>query len=77
MKWQGRRRSTNVTDARGKRVAVSTAGLAAVLNFEGKVVPHAFTHGTSEQRMRWFELGVDSGDIEDAKDIFKMPYESL
>jgi hypothetical protein len=44
---------------------------------QGKVVPHAFTHGTSEQRMRWFEFGVDSGDIQDAKDIFKMPYESL
>ena len=44
---------------------------------QGKVVPHAFTHGTSEQRMRWFENGVDSGTIEDAKVIFDMPYESL
>ena len=44
---------------------------------QGKVVPHAFTHGTSEQRMRWFERGVDSGNIDDANDIFEMPYESL
>lgn len=30
---------------------------------EGKVVPDSFTHGTSKQRMRWFKLGFDSGDI--------------
>ena len=43
---------------------------------QGKVVPHAFTHGTSEQRMRWFERGLDSGRIEDG-DTFEMPYGSL
>jgi predicted metalloprotease len=43
---------------------------------QGKVVPHAFTHGTSEQRMRWFERGLDSGRIEDG-DTFEIPYESL
>jgi predicted metalloprotease len=43
---------------------------------QGKVTPHAFTHGTSEQRMRWFERGLDSGRIEDG-DTFEMPYESL
>lgn len=42
----------------------------------GKVVPHAFTHGTSEQRMRWFRLGLESGRIEDG-DTFEMPYDSL
>jgi predicted metalloprotease len=29
---------------------------------QGRVVPDTFTHGTSEQRMRWFRNGVDSGD---------------
>ena len=29
----------------------------------GVVVPDAFTHGTSEQRMRWFKRGIDSGDM--------------
>lgn len=29
---------------------------------QGRVVPDAFTHGTSEQRMRWFRRGVDTGD---------------
>lgn len=42
----------------------------------GKVTPHAFTHGTSEQRMRWFRRGLDSGRIEDG-DTFAMPYEQL
>src|SRR5688500_10250410 len=30
---------------------------------QGYVVPDAFTHGTSEQRMYWFKRGFDSGDI--------------
>jgi predicted metalloprotease len=29
----------------------------------GRVVPDAFTHGTSEQRIRWFRRGIDSGDM--------------
>jgi predicted metalloprotease len=29
----------------------------------GRVVPDAFTHGTSEQRARWFLKGFKSGDI--------------
>ena len=31
---------------------------------QGYVVPDAFTHGTSEQRMYWFKRGFDSGDID-------------
>jgi len=29
---------------------------------QGTVVPDSFTHGTSEQRVRWFRAGFDSGD---------------
>jgi uncharacterized protein len=29
----------------------------------GYVVPDSFTHGTSEQRLRWFRKGFDTGDI--------------
>jgi len=30
---------------------------------QGRVVPDSFTHGTSEQRMKWFKKGYESGDI--------------
>ena len=29
----------------------------------GYVVPDSFTHGTSEQRLRWFKKGYETGDI--------------
>ncbi len=31
-------------------------------NHKGHVVPDAFTHGTSAQRMYWFKKGFESGD---------------
>ncbi len=31
----------------------------------GYVVPDGFTHGTSEQRMRWFKKGLMSGKLQD------------
>jgi uncharacterized protein len=30
---------------------------------QGYVVPDSFTHGTSEQRARWFKRGLDTGDV--------------
>lgn len=32
---------------------------------QGYVVPDAFTHGTSEQRMRWFKKGLMTGDLKE------------
>jgi uncharacterized protein len=29
----------------------------------GYIVPDSFTHGTSEQRLRWFKKGYDTGDM--------------
>lgn len=37
---------------------------------QGEVVPDAFTHGTSQQRVRWFKVGFEGGDVQ-ACDTFK------
>ena len=29
---------------------------------QGQVVPDAFTHGSSAQRVRWFKRGLESGE---------------
>jgi hypothetical protein len=31
---------------------------------QGRVVPDSFTHGSSEQRVRWFTKGLQSGTLE-------------
>jgi predicted metalloprotease len=43
---------------------------------QGYVVPDSFTHGSSEQRIRWFKKGMQSGNIKDG-DTFSIPYEQL
>jgi predicted metalloprotease len=42
----------------------------------GYAVPDSFTHGTSEQRARWFRKGLETGDLRQG-DTFNIPYESL
>ena len=37
---------------------------------QGYVVPESFTHGSSEQRMRWFTVGAKTGDLNQC-DTFK------
>ncbi len=37
---------------------------------QGRVTPDSFTHGTSEQRMRWFKRGLEQGSIDNC-DTFK------
>jgi uncharacterized protein len=32
---------------------------------QGRVAPESFTHGSSEQRVRWFKRGMDSGRMKD------------
>jgi predicted metalloprotease len=39
---------------------------------QGYVVPDAFTHGTSQQRMYWFKKGYDTGDLRQG-DTFNSP----
>jgi predicted metalloprotease len=43
---------------------------------QGYVVPDSFTHGTSEQRVRWFKLGYDTGDFSKG-DTFLVLYDDL
>ena len=37
---------------------------------QGRVVPESFTHGTSEQRVGWFQRGMETGELE-ACDTFR------
>jgi len=43
------------------------------MEMQGYVVPDSFTHGTSEQRMRWFKKGFNTGDISQG-DTFESEY---
>ena len=40
---------------------------------QGYIVPENFTHGTSEQRMRWLRKGLETGDISQG-DTFSAQY---
>lgn len=40
---------------------------------QGHVVPDAFTHGTSEQRMYWFKKGFETGDINEGDTFSELP----
>lgn len=42
----------------------------------GYVVPDSFTHGTSEQRIRWFKKGFETGDLRYG-DTFSIPESEL
>lgn len=42
----------------------------------GYVVPESFTHGTSEQRARWFLRGLKSGNVQQG-DTFDISYDQL
>lgn len=39
--------------------------------------PERYTHGTSAQRMKWFTLGLQTGDLSKLKTIFEMSYDQL
>jgi len=43
----------------------------------GYVRPETFTHGTSQQRARWFMKGFDSNSRVSDGDTFKIPYDRL
>jgi predicted metalloprotease len=43
----------------------------------GYVNPDLFTHGTSEQRARWFRRGFETGDLSIMNELFDRPYDKL
>ncbi|MBP5548657.1 MAG: zinc metallopeptidase [Bacteroidales bacterium] len=45
-------------------------------NARGYATPESFTHGTSEQRVRWLKKGLTTGDMSKG-DTFTLPYSSL
>jgi predicted metalloprotease len=46
----------------GLRAAASVGDDTLQRQSTGRVAPDSFTHGSSEQRMRWFRAGVTTGD---------------
>ncbi|MEM9827660.1 MAG: neutral zinc metallopeptidase [Planctomycetota bacterium] len=43
----------------------------------GRARQETFTHGSSEQRVRWFMLGLKTGDPRRGDDTFELPYDQL
>jgi uncharacterized protein len=60
-------RARNIIEAGDVEEALNAASKIGDDNLQkqtqGYVVPDSFTHGTSAQRMRWFQAGLTSGDL--------------
>lgn len=46
-------------------------------NSRGFTSPESYTHGTSDQRTRWFRQGLQSGDLSTVEQLFEAPYGQL
>lgn len=65
--WGNSAAKRNLIDARdvdsGIAAAMAVGDDRLQQRSRGYVVPEAFTHGSSEQRAKWFKIGLSSGDI--------------
>jgi len=63
MRWEDERQSDNVED---RLNAASQIGDDTMQKrTQGTVVPDAFTHGSSKQRVHWFQVGMESRRLSD------------
>lgn len=62
-KWKGVLDEGDINEALTAANAIGDDRLQ--MEGQGRVVPDAFTHGTSEQRMYWFKKGYTTGDIDE------------
>ena len=46
-------------------------------NSRGFTSPESYTHGTSAQRIKWFKLGLQTGDLNRLEELFKIPDNQL
>ena len=67
--WGFYAQKRNIIDAKdvesGLRAAAAVGDDAIQKRTRGSVVPDSFTHGSAEQRTRWFRTGLESGDLRD------------
>jgi uncharacterized protein len=65
--WANHAQSRNLLEAgdveEAMRAASAIGDDTIQRSTQGRVVPDSFTHGSSEQRMRWFMTGMKSGQI--------------
>ncbi len=65
--WAHHTKNKNLLDAGDIDEALTAANAIGDDNLQkrstGEVVPDAFTHGTSAQRMYWFKKGYETGDL--------------
>jgi uncharacterized protein len=61
----------------GIKAAAAVGDDTIMRNAGRSPVPDAFTHGTSEQRTRWFMLGLKTGEVNRLMELFELPYEEL
>jgi uncharacterized protein len=66
--WARTARQRNLLDAGDLEQGLAAAAAVGDDRLQkaatGRVTPDSFTHGSSEQRVRWFRVGFDKGELE-------------